>query len=185
MYTDRPSPGHVHSSARVESVHTGYQASLGSCVCSGVRVRSGSTPLLMSPPVAPDPSVAPPRGSPSLPRLCGMHSRLLVSGLPRSLPPLPPSPAPPCLPCIEGRQRAAPHSSSFPSTTAPLKTLHTDLWGTLPRQWTGLRALLSAVRLQLREHFRTDLLILRLHSDRGGEFSYDLLRDFHRGESIL
>ncbi|CAI7803895.1 unnamed protein product, partial [Closterium sp. NIES-54] len=57
---------------------------------------------------------------PSQPRLRGMHSRLLVSGLPRSLPPLPPSPATPCLPCVEGRQRAAPHSSSFPPTTAPL-----------------------------------------------------------------
>ncbi|CAI7851878.1 unnamed protein product, partial [Closterium sp. NIES-53] len=58
----------------------------------------------------------------------GMHSRLLVSGLPRSLPPLLPSPAPPCLPCIEGRQRAAPHSS-FPPTTTPLQTLHMDVWG--------------------------------------------------------
>ncbi|CAI7747689.1 unnamed protein product [Closterium sp. NIES-54] len=38
-------------------------------------------------------------GHPSLPRLRGMHYRLLVSGLPRSLPPLPPSPAPLCLPC--------------------------------------------------------------------------------------
>ncbi|CAI7910996.1 unnamed protein product [Closterium sp. NIES-54] len=65
-------------------------------------------------------------GHPSMPRLCGMHSRLLVSGLPRSLPPLPPSPAPPCLPCVKGRQRAAPHSSSFPPTTAPLQTLHMD-----------------------------------------------------------
>ncbi|CAI7743180.1 unnamed protein product [Closterium sp. NIES-54] len=68
-------------------------------------------------------------GHPSLPRLHGMHSRLLVSGLPRSLPPLPPLPAPPCLPCVEGRQRAAPHSSSFPPTTAPLQTLHMDVWG--------------------------------------------------------
>ncbi|CAI7866807.1 unnamed protein product [Closterium sp. NIES-53] len=42
-------------------------------------------------------------GHPSLPRLRGMHSRLLISGLPRSLPPLLPSPAPPCLPCVEGR----------------------------------------------------------------------------------
>ncbi|CAI7798589.1 unnamed protein product [Closterium sp. NIES-53] len=66
---------------------------------------------------------------PSLPRLRGMHSHLLVSGLPRSLPPLPPSLAPPCLPCVEGRQRAAPHSSSFPPTTAPLQTLHMDVWG--------------------------------------------------------
>ncbi|CAI7781613.1 unnamed protein product [Closterium sp. NIES-54] len=94
-------------------------------------------------------------GHPSLPRLRGMHSRLLVSGLPRSLPPLSPSPAPPCLPCVEGRQRAAPHSSSFPPTTAPMQTLHMD-----------------------------DLPVLRLHSDRGGEFSSDLLRDFCRGEGI-
>ncbi|CAI7736276.1 unnamed protein product, partial [Closterium sp. NIES-53] len=70
-------------------------------------------------------------GHPSLPRLRGMHSRLLVSGLPRSLPPLPPSPAPPCLPCIEGRQRATPHSSSFFPTTAPLQTLHMDVEGIL------------------------------------------------------
>ncbi|CAI5491104.1 unnamed protein product [Closterium sp. Naga37s-1] len=56
-----------------------------------------------------------------------MHSRLLLSGLPRSLPPL--SPAPPCLPCVEGRQHAAPHSSSFPPTEAPLQTLHLDVWG--------------------------------------------------------
>ncbi|CAI7933752.1 unnamed protein product, partial [Closterium sp. NIES-54] len=66
-------------------------------------------------------------GHPSLPRLRGMHSRLLVSGLPRSLPPLPPKPASPCLPCVEGRQRAASHSSSFPPTTAPLQTLHMDV----------------------------------------------------------
>ncbi|CAI7748705.1 unnamed protein product, partial [Closterium sp. NIES-53] len=68
-------------------------------------------------------------GHPSLPRLRGMHFRLLVSGLPSSLPPLPPSPAPPCLPYVKGRQRAAPHSSSFPPTTAPLQTLHMDVWG--------------------------------------------------------
>ncbi|CAI7820109.1 unnamed protein product [Closterium sp. NIES-53] len=68
-------------------------------------------------------------GHPFLPRLRGMHSRLLVSGLPRSLPPLPPSPAPPCLPCVEGRQRAAPHSSSFPPMNAPLQTLQMDVWG--------------------------------------------------------
>ncbi|CAI7890172.1 unnamed protein product [Closterium sp. NIES-54] len=65
-------------------------------------------------------------GHPSQPRLRGMHSRLLVSGLPRSLPLLPPSPAPPCLPCVEGRQRAALHSSSIPPMTAPLQTLHMD-----------------------------------------------------------
>ncbi|CAI7923511.1 unnamed protein product [Closterium sp. NIES-54] len=68
-------------------------------------------------------------GHPSLPRLCGLHSRLLVSGLPMSLPPLLPLPAPPCLPYVERRQLAAPHSSSFPPTTAPLQTLHMDVRG--------------------------------------------------------
>ncbi|CAI7925069.1 unnamed protein product [Closterium sp. NIES-54] len=68
-------------------------------------------------------------GHPSLPCLRGMASRALVSGLPRSLPPLPLGPAPTCAPCVEGRKRAAPHSSSFPPTEAPLQTLHMDVWG--------------------------------------------------------
>ncbi|CAI7842469.1 unnamed protein product [Closterium sp. NIES-54] len=102
-------------------------------------------------------------GHPSLPHLRGMHSRLLFSGLPWSPLPLPPSPAPPCLLCVEGRLRAAPHSSSFPPTTAPLQTLH----------------------MELRERFRQDLPVPCLHSDRGGEFSSDLLWDFCRGEGIL
>ncbi|CAI7797153.1 unnamed protein product [Closterium sp. NIES-54] len=153
-------------------------------------------------------------GRPSLPHLRGTHSRLLVSGLPRSLPPLPPSPAPPCLPCVEGRQRAALHSS-FPPTSAPLQTLHMDVWGparvngqgreryfllvvddytrytmVFPLRSKGevpdvLIPWIRAVRFQLRERFRQDLTVLRLHSDRGGEFSFDLLRDFCRGEGIL
>ncbi|CAI7861092.1 unnamed protein product [Closterium sp. NIES-54] len=144
-------------------------------------------------------------GHPSLRRLRGMHSRLLVSRLPRSLPPLPPSPAPPCLPCVEGRQRAAPHSSSFPPTTAPLQTLHMDVWGPARvsgqsreryfllvvddyTQYTTVFPLCSkgqvvdvlipwirTVRLQLRERFGQDLPVLRLHSDTGGEFSSNLL----------
>ncbi|CAI7918635.1 unnamed protein product [Closterium sp. NIES-53] len=154
-------------------------------------------------------------GHPSLPRLRGMHSRLLVSGLPRSLPPLPPSPAPPCLPCVEGRQRSAPHSSSFPVTIAPLQTLHMDMWG--PAHVSGqsrecyfllviddysryttvfplcnkgqvvdvLIPWIRTVRLQLRKRFGQDLPVLRLHSDRGGEFSSSLLRDFCCGEGIL
>ncbi|CAI7772066.1 unnamed protein product, partial [Closterium sp. NIES-53] len=154
-------------------------------------------------------------GHPSLQRLCGMHSRLLVSSLPRSFPPLPPAPAPPCLSCVEGRQRAAPHSSSFPLMAAPLQTLHMDVWG--PARVSGqdreryfllvvddymrytmvfplrskaevpdvLIPWIRAVRLQLRERFRQDLPVLRLHSDRGGEFSSDLLWDFCRGEGIL
>ncbi|CAI7812255.1 unnamed protein product [Closterium sp. NIES-53] len=152
---------------------------------------------------------------PSLPRLRGMQSRLLVSGLPRSLPPLSPSPASPCLHCIEGRQRVAPYSSSFPLTNAPLHTLHMDVSGpahvsgqgreryfllvvddympyttVFPLRSKGevpdvLIPWICAVRLQLHERFRQDLPVLRLHCDRGGEFSSDLLRDFCHGEGIL
>ncbi|CAI7856561.1 unnamed protein product [Closterium sp. NIES-54] len=68
-------------------------------------------------------------GHPSLPRLQGMASRTLVSGLPRSLPPLPPGPAPTCVSNVEGWQRAAPPSSEFPPPEAPLQTLHMDVWG--------------------------------------------------------
>ncbi|CAI7870274.1 unnamed protein product [Closterium sp. NIES-53] len=120
-------------------------------------------------------------GHPSLPCLRGMHSRLLFSGLPRALPPLPPLPASPCLPCVEGRQRAAPHSSSFPPTTAPLQTLHMDVKGEVS---DVLIPWIRTVRLQLRERFGQDRPVLRLHSDRGGELSSDLLRDFYRGEGI-
>ncbi|CAI7880335.1 unnamed protein product [Closterium sp. NIES-54] len=151
-------------------------------------------------------------GHPFLPRPRGMHSRLLVSGLPKSLPPLPPLPAPPCLPCVEGRQHAARHSSSFPPTSAPLQTLHMDVWGparvsgqsreryfllvvddytrytmVFPLRSKGqvvdvLIPWIRTVRLQLRERSRQDLPVLRLHSDIGGEFSSNLLRDFCRGE---
>ncbi|CAI7893898.1 unnamed protein product [Closterium sp. NIES-53] len=50
---------------------------------------------------------------------------------------------------------------------------------------------IRAVRLQLCERFRADLLVMRLHSDRGGELSSDLLWDIsphwlsHGGRSYL
>ncbi|CAI7800033.1 unnamed protein product [Closterium sp. NIES-53] len=120
-------------------------------------------------------------GHPSLPRLRGMASRTLVSGLPRCLPPLPPGPAPTCVPCVEGRQRAAPHSSSFPPTEAPLQTLHMDVKGDVTEvliDW------IRGARRQLSESFGSELPVPRLHSDRGGEFSSDLLRAFCRAEGI-
>ncbi|CAI5954196.1 unnamed protein product [Closterium sp. NIES-64] len=153
-------------------------------------------------------------GHPSLPRLRGMASRVLVSGLPRCLPPLPLGPAPTCVPCVEGRQRAAPHSSEFPPTEAPLQTLHMDVWGparvcgqgheryfllvvddysryttVFPLRSKGevtgvLIDWIRAARLQLRESFGSDFPVLRLHSDRGGEFSSDLLQAFCRARGI-
>ncbi|CAI7801546.1 unnamed protein product [Closterium sp. NIES-54] len=112
-------------------------------------------------------------GHPSLPRLRSMHSRLLVSSLPTSLPSLPRSPAPPCLPCIEGRQRAAPHSNEFPPTTAPPQTLHMDVRGMAPVGGTDQE-----------RYFLLDLPVLRLHFDRGGEFSSSLLEEFCRDKGI-
>ncbi|CAI7793386.1 unnamed protein product [Closterium sp. NIES-54] len=108
----------------------------------------------------------------------------------------------------------APHSS-FPPTTAPLQTLHMDVWGptrvsgqdreryfllvvdgytryatVFPLRSRGevpdvLIPWIHAVRLQLREQFREDLPVLRLHSDRGGEFYSDLLWEFCLSEGIL
>ncbi|CAI7825919.1 unnamed protein product [Closterium sp. NIES-53] len=143
-----------------------------------------------------------------------MASRVLVSGLPRSLPPLPPGPAPTCVPCIEGRQRAAPNSSEFPPTEAPLQTLHMDVWGPARVRGQGHECYFLLVvddysryttvfplrskgdvtevlidwtrvaRLQLRERFGSDFPVLRLHSDRGGEFSSARLGAFCRAQGI-
>ncbi|CAI7876259.1 unnamed protein product [Closterium sp. NIES-53] len=44
---------------------------------------------------------------------------------------------------------------------------------------------IRTVRLQLREWFDQDLPVQRLHSDKGGDFSSNLLRDFCLGEGIL
>ncbi|CAI7787678.1 unnamed protein product [Closterium sp. NIES-53] len=141
-------------------------------------------------------------------------SYLLISGLPWSLPPLPPGPAPTCVPCVKGRQRAAPHSSEFPPTEAPLQTLHMDVWGPARVRGQGheryfllvvddysryttvfpLRSKgdvtevlidwIRVARLQLRERFGSDFPVLRLHSDRGGEFSSARLGAFYRAQGI-
>ncbi|CAI7866561.1 unnamed protein product, partial [Closterium sp. NIES-54] len=126
-------------------------------------------------------------GHPSLLRLRGMASRFL---------------------------RAAPHSSQFPPTEAPLQTLHMDVWGparvrgqgheryfllvvddysrytaVFPLRSKGdvtevLMDWIRAARLQLRQSFGSDFPVLRLHSDRGGEFSSGLLGAFCRARGI-
>ncbi|CAI7771271.1 unnamed protein product [Closterium sp. NIES-54] len=153
-------------------------------------------------------------GHPSLPRLRGMASRVLVSGLPRSLPPLPLGPAPTCVPCVEGRQRAAPHSSEFPPIEAPLQNLHMDVWGPARVRGQGheryfllvvddyscytavfplhskgdvAEVLIEWIRvahLQLRERFGSNFPVLRLHSDRGVEFSSARRGAFCRAQGI-
>ncbi|CAI7845029.1 unnamed protein product [Closterium sp. NIES-54] len=111
-------------------------------------------------------------------------------------------------------ERAAPHSSSFPPTEAPLQTLHMDVWGPARVRGQGheryfllvvddysryttvfslrskgevTKVLIDWIRVarrHLSESFGSDLPIMRLHSDRGGEFSSDLLRAFCRSEGI-
>ncbi|CAI7743298.1 unnamed protein product, partial [Closterium sp. NIES-53] len=120
-------------------------------------------------------------GHPSLPRLRGMASRALVSGLPRSLPPLPPGPAPTCVPCVKGRQRAAPHSSSFPLTEAPLQTLHMDVWGPARVRGQGHERYFLLV---VDDYSRYTTVFPLRSKDGGGEFSSDLLRAFCRLEGI-
>ncbi|CAI5974688.1 unnamed protein product [Closterium sp. NIES-65] len=138
----------------------------------------------------------------------------VFSAASRSLPPLPQGPGPSCVPCVEGRQRAAPHSSQFPPTEAPLQTLHMDVWGparvrgqgheryfllvvddyscytaVFPLRIKGdvTEVLIDWIRtasLQLRQSFGSDFPVLRLHSDRGGEFSSGLLRAYCRARGI-
>ncbi|CAI7728964.1 unnamed protein product, partial [Closterium sp. NIES-54] len=110
--------------------------------------------------------------------------------------------------------RAAPHSSQFPPTEAPLQTLHIDVWGPARVRGQGheryfllvvddyshytsvfpLRSKgdvtevlidwIRAARLQLRQSFGSDFPVLRLHSDRGGEFSSGLLGAYCRARGI-
>ncbi|CAI7890729.1 unnamed protein product, partial [Closterium sp. NIES-54] len=123
-------------------------------------------------------------GHPSLPRLRGMASCALVLGLPRSHPSLPPGPASTCVPCVEGRQRAAPHSSSFPLTEAPLQTVHMDVWGPA-RVLDRVTSVTSCCLLMTtRVTPQSSPCASRVRSLRGGEFSSNLLRAFCRSEGI-
>ncbi|CAI7871287.1 unnamed protein product [Closterium sp. NIES-53] len=94
-------------------------------------------------------------GHPSLPRLRGMHSRLLGRACYFLL-------------VVDDYMRY--------TTVFPLQSNGEVSDVLIP--W------IRTVRLQLRERFGQDLPVLRLHSDRGGKFSSDLLRDFCRGEGI-
>ncbi|CAI7798166.1 unnamed protein product [Closterium sp. NIES-53] len=147
---------------------------------SGVRVGSSSTHLLVPLPVIPESPVAPPPWSPlpatplwhALPPPCLWSSQVSAS-----------PPALACLALPSLRQGAAARRSSllvFPDDCSPVDSPH----GRVEVPYV-LIPWIRAVRLQLRERFRQDLLVLRLHSDRGGEFSSNFMRDFCRVEGIL
>ncbi|CAI5961955.1 unnamed protein product, partial [Closterium sp. NIES-65] len=152
---------------------------------------------------------------PSLPRLRGMASRVLLSGLPRSLPPLPLGPGPSCVPCVEGRLRLPRTPLSFPRQR-PRCRRFTWTCGARPAsrgqgheryfllvvddysRYTTVFPLRSKGdvtkgidRLDPRssspaqEELRLGLPVLRLHSDRGGEFSSGLLRAYCRSRASV
>ncbi|CAI7799140.1 unnamed protein product [Closterium sp. NIES-53] len=140
-------------------------------------------------------------GHPSFPHLNRMVRHRLVSGLSESLAPLPRSPAPPCTPCVEGRQRAAPHSS-FPPTTASLQTLHLDVWGPSPvlgprqeryflivvddySRYTTVFPLRRKADVLIARGGVQGLCGLRIHSNRGGELSSTRLETFCQGRGIV
>ncbi|CAI7872371.1 unnamed protein product [Closterium sp. NIES-53] len=180
VYTDGPSPGHVSASGPVAAP----------CSCSLLSHKT----LLWHHRL----------GHPSLPRLRGMYSGFLVSSLPKSLPPLPPSPAPLLTPPHFPR-RLLPYRLSawtcgaqpasmdrFASATSCLLLTTTRVTQRsspcTDREWYFLLVVDDYTRyttvLPLRNKGE-DLPVLRLHSNRGGEFSSDLLRDFCCGEGIL
>ncbi|CAI7888696.1 unnamed protein product [Closterium sp. NIES-53] len=149
------------ATAPAKALHT-FTLDSGTSRC--VRVRSGRTPLLVSPLVAPDSSVAPPPWS-SLPATSSWHA-------------LPPpcfwssqvSTFPPALTCLAQpslRRGAAARRSSLllvsPDDCSPPDSPHGSVG---PKK-------------------DEDLPVLHLHSDKGGEFSSDLLREFSHGEGIL
>ncbi|CAI7803032.1 unnamed protein product [Closterium sp. NIES-54] len=119
-------------------------------------------------------------GHPSLPRLRGMHPLSLSLVFPGLC--LPYRPRLPCPAFLASRGGTVPLlTPCFPRRLLPSRL---STW-TKGQVVDVLIPLIRAVRLQLRERFHEDLPVLRLHSDRGGEFSSDLLRDFCRGEGIL
>ncbi|CAI7891289.1 unnamed protein product [Closterium sp. NIES-54] len=108
-------------------------------------------------------------GHPSLPRLRGMASRVLVTGLPR----------------LQLRVRGQGHERYFLLVVDDYSR-YTPVFP-LRRKGEVTDMLIDwirAARRQLSESFGSDLPVLRLHSDRGGEFSSDLQRAFCRAEGI-
>ncbi|CAI7806824.1 unnamed protein product [Closterium sp. NIES-53] len=143
LYTLAIEPPHVAASAQVSA--SGQVAA--SCSC---RLLSHQTLLWHHR-----------LGHPSLPRLRGMHSRLLVSGLPRAA-------SATILLVVDDYTR---YTTVFPLCSKGEVSAVLIPW-------------IRTVRLQLRERFGQEIPVLRLHSNKGGEFSSDILRDFCRGEGI-
>ncbi|CAI7895482.1 unnamed protein product [Closterium sp. NIES-53] len=214
--TNLVSTAALHDAMVTTTTHGDQRVSICTCTQTGRRLAtSGSHLLLVSPPIAPDSSVAPPPGSP-LPATPSWHalpvSRLWSTQVSSS----PPALACPSLPslCLGEEARCSSLLLISPDDCSPSDSPHGRVGPSCVsgqgrerdfllvvddyKRYTTVFPLHSkgevadvlipwirTVRLQLRERFGMDLLVLRLHFDRGGEFSSNLSRDFCRGEGIL
>ncbi|CAI7788256.1 unnamed protein product [Closterium sp. NIES-53] len=216
FYTNLVSSASLQDAMVTTTTPWGQRVLICTCTQTGRHLATlGSRLVLVSPPVAPESSVAPPPGSPlpTTPSWHALSSPCLWS--PQASASLT---ALACPAQSSLRRGAAARRSSLllvsPDDCSLAYPPHGRVGPSL-RQWTGPRALLllvvddytrytmvfplrskgevsdvlipwiRTVRLQLRKQFGHDLPVLRLHSDRGGEFSSNLLRDFCRGEGIL
>ncbi|CAI5950141.1 unnamed protein product [Closterium sp. NIES-64] len=187
-----PDPG-----IETAALGTGEAAALGASEATALGASASASSgagesALSDSPLAPPPWSPLPASSPRH----GVPSPCLWSS------PVPPSPSLGACPCLRTLRRGA--------IEALLQTLHMDVWGPARvhgqgheryfllvvddySRYTTVFPLLSkgdvtevlidwirAARLQLRQSFGSDFPVLRLHSDRGGEFSSGLLRAFCR-----
>ncbi|CAI5962914.1 unnamed protein product, partial [Closterium sp. NIES-64] len=137
-----PDPGIRARASAAPGTRVSATPGAGEAAALGARV---SPPLVSCPPPCSCRSLAHETssghhrlGHPSVQQLRAMHSRYLVSlACPGSYLSLPPLAAPDHVarPCVEGRQRAAPHSSSFPPTMLLADTPHGRV-GPSPRPWS-------------------------------------------------
>ncbi|CAI7884677.1 unnamed protein product [Closterium sp. NIES-54] len=161
-----------------------------SCACCRVQVKSSVCPLLVSSSVTPESPLAPPPWSP-------LPASSLRYGLPDPClwsPPVPPSPSSGACPylCSLCRGPIARRSSLLRGHERYFLLVVDDYLRyttvfSLRRKGEVTDVLIDWIRgahRQLSEIFGSDLPVLRLHSDRGGEFSSDLLRAFCRAEGI-
>ncbi|CAI7868327.1 unnamed protein product, partial [Closterium sp. NIES-53] len=131
-----------------------------------------------------------PGPAPALPRPCPRSAPALPLPCSCTVGPLP-NPAPVLLRPGPGPTPALPRSQNYPPQgPTPREMLHyTNYTIVFPLHSKGevLEVLIDWIRgarRQLSESFGSNLPVLRLHSDRGGEFSSDLLRAFCLSEGI-
>ncbi|CAI7742546.1 unnamed protein product [Closterium sp. NIES-54] len=183
---------------------------------SGVCVWSACSILLVSGTLPPDSPLAPPPRSP-LPTASLLYGLLSPCLWPSQIPALPPEARLPrrAFPASRGGSSLLLTPLGFSPTTAPLQTLHIDVWGPAPiggtdqeryfllvvddyTRYTTVFPLrrkadvsgvlipwIRATHRQLCERFSRDFPVLRLHSDMGVQYTAHQLNLWPRGSAPL